>query len=161
MNRSPFLLVLIAALALPCAAGAREVYRCRTPDGALRFGDTPCPVAAAETAMVTLRDPTPAERRRDSAQAEARARGYADAEARRIAQLEAEATSRLPPTLGGSARAPAARATAQHAQNPDPKEHACAGAKANRDKAYRERGNKMNFDERRRLQDAVGTACRS
>ena len=160
MNRSPSLLVL-ALLALPILADAREIYRCRTPDGALRFGDTPCPVAATEPAMVTLRDPTPAERRRDSAQAEARARGYAEAEARRIAQLDAEAASRLPPTLGGSARAPAARATAQHAQNPDPKERACAGAKASRDKAYRERGNEMNFDERRRLQDAVGAACHS
>ena len=161
MNRSPSLLLAVALLALPMLSDAREVYRCRTPDGALRFGDTPCPDAAVEPAKVTLRDPSPAERRRDSAQAEARARGYAETDARRIAELEAAAASRLPPSLGGDARASAARPSAQGTPGSDAKQRACAGAMAKRDKAYREHGHDMDFDTRRRLQDELGAACRS
>jgi hypothetical protein len=159
MNRSPSVLFTVALLALPMLADAREVYRCRTPDGALRFGDTPCNAAAVDPALVTLRDPTAAERRRDSAQAEARARAYAEADARLVAQLEADAAGRLPASLGGSARPAAGRRTMQRAPKPEPKERACAAARADRDKAYRERGNEMDFDERRRLQDRKVSAC--
>jgi hypothetical protein len=125
----------------------------------MRFGDTPCDVAAPEQSTLTLRDPTPEQRKQDAALAETRARTYAQAESRRIAQLESDAASRLPVSLGGSAK-PVAKTTASaRAAAPDPKQRACASAKSKRDKAYREHGNDMDFDARRRLQDQMSAAC--
>ena len=150
--------LLLATLLLSSAAEAREVYRCRTPDGALRFGDTPCEASAPDQVTTTLADPSAAQRRKDLVQAQARARGYAESDTRRVAELEHESTRHLPVSLGGAANPLAAR----HAEpmfRPDAKARACATAKAKRERAYREHGNDMSFDARRHLQDRMSAAC--
>ena len=174
------LLPLLAALALSSSLPAREVHRCVTDDGALRFGDTPCPAAAGAQSTVTLADPSPEQRRRAQADAATRARSYADGEARRIAALDAASASRLPVSLGGAERtartnviAPARSGRAAES-NRDPRQRAqprpvskagearaCDAARTRRERAYREHGNDMGFDARRRLQDALAAACHS
>ncbi len=145
------LTLLLAVLTSLHGAQARDVYRCANGDGPIVYADKPC---ADESRMRVLTlDEAPPSRKPTPAQRD---------EARRIATWERQSHANLPASLGGSppkstrdaakmraSERPASRASA------DP----CAQARDAREKAYRERGNRMGFDERRRLQDQLNLAC--
>lgn len=144
-------LCLLLLLALPApAARAGEIHACRDAQGARVFQDRPC--AADATALgvrpIAARAEDPGARR------------VAREEARRIAAWERASRARLAPSLGGHAApagargAPSGRRSTSRAAS-----DACAKAREAREAAYRRDGNRMGFDRRRALQDAVINAC--
>lgn len=137
------LLILLACTALPGHAG--KLFACRGDDGRIAFVDRGCP-AAGERRELGLAAATPA------------AKAAADADAKQIAAWERASRARLPASLGGSAR-PAQNRAARGRSPANARDDACANARAAQAKAERERSFQMGFDERRRLSDAVLSAC--
>jgi len=158
--------VLIAASAAPCSdATAREVHRCVDARGAIAFQDRPCTQKGTTGELLVLPDhpaDAPALARRA---AELRARASAESDLRIQERWNRESQSRLPVSLGGSP--PRAQPTARQVsparydagEDRGPGTRACERARRTREQAYRERGNSMNFDTRRRLQDELHDAC--
>lgn len=144
-----FIGLLLLALA-PGAACPAEIHACRDATGARVFQDHPCAADAATLAvrpMATAGEAPAAER-------------AAREEARRIAAWERASRARLAPSLGGHAAPAAARGAPSRAGAPPrAAPDACASARAARETAYRREGNRMGFDRRRALQDAVSDAC--
>lgn len=138
----------IALAACATSAGAGEIHQCRTAAGALVFQDWPC---AGDQQTVSTR---PIDAARPAAAAQAAER----AERRRIEAWERASRERLAPSLGGRASTPG-RAPAAPAPRRGGAPDACQQARAAREAAYRRDGNRMDFDRRRALQDAVTAAC--
>ena len=138
----------IAFLACTGPAAAGEIHQCRSPTGGIVYQDRPC--AAGQQPLST--------RAVDEAAPSATARAAARAEQQRIAAWERASRDRLAPSLGGRA-SPAARASAPATPSRAAPRDACAQARAAREDAYRRDGNRMDFDRRRALQDAVTAAC--
>jgi hypothetical protein len=157
-------LVALTMLFAPLA-GAREVYLCRSSDGARSYQDVPCATGVPESHTLTLRDVPADEARRQALRAEQSASEYAAQERRRIAALEAAAKAKLPQSLGGSgdvpvaARYPRKPAKSEPKAKPPPGEAACNAAKSKRELAYRQHGKRMNFDAGTRLLEAVIDRC--
>ena len=85
-------------------------------------------------------------------------KSHADADSKQIAAWEKASRGRLPVSLGGAARFSNRAGT--HSRNPQSAgDDGCTNAKAARAKAERERSFEIGFDERRRLSDAVLSAC--
>jgi hypothetical protein len=146
------LLLLVAA-----DARAAEIHRCRQPDGVIAFQSTPCAAGAIALGSTPLAAAKP----HPDAQRAARE------ERKRIEAWSRQSSGRLAPSLGGTeARAPAASrssgSTPRHrgaAGGDDAAALRCSDARAAREAAYRRDGNRMGFDRRRELQDAVTAAC--
>lgn len=143
---------LLPLFLLPCLApvAGAEVHLCRDALGARVYQDQPC--GAGATALGV--------RRLDAPAADPSAQRAARDEAARIAAWERASRERLAPSLGGKARPGRGMgggrgAGAVSREAPD----ACAQARATRDAAYRRDGNRMDFDRRRALQDALIEAC--
>ena len=155
-------LLLAAILAAP-AAEAREVYRCRAASGAVAYQDAPCGAASSDSQLLVLSDHPLDAPSQQTARVARQAAEYADLDRRRAQELDAQVRAELPRSLGGhsdvqpakSRHASQARAKAVRA----PAASACEKARAKRDLAYREHGNTMNFDARRRLQDHLISVC--
>lgn len=143
---------LLPLFLLPClapAAGA-EVHLCRDAQGARVYQDQPCEAGATALGVRTLEVPV----------ADPSAQRVAREEAARIAAWERASRERLAPSLGGKttpARSTGGGRGAGAAPRGAP--DACAQARATRDAAYRREGNRMGFDRRRALQDALTEAC--
>lgn len=138
--------IALAAYCGPATSG--EIHQCRTAEGALVFQDWPC--APDQQTIAT--------RPIEAAQAPPAASAAERAERRRIDAWERASRERLAPSLGGRA-APPARAPASPAPRRDDPRDACRQAREAREAAYRRDGNRMDFDRRRALQDAVTAAC--
>jgi hypothetical protein len=143
-------LMIVTGYCAATSVAAREFYRCRGGDGALVFRDTPCESGTVQTGMLKLPKPV------DSAPGDDR---HSAAERKRIAAWEESSRRRLPASLGGSdspsAREPRARPSAAVAARGGDR---CTQARTSRDAAYA-RADSPGFDERRRLQDAIDSAC--
>lgn len=137
---------------LPCLApaAAADVHLCRDAQGARVFQDRPCEPDATALGVRTLEAPA----------ADPSARRVAREEAARIAAWERASRERLAPSLGGKAT-PARSTGGGRGAGAAPRgaPDACAQARETRDAAYRRDGNRMGFDRRRALQDAVIEAC--
>jgi hypothetical protein len=143
-------LLLLAA----ADAGAAEIHRCRQPDGVLAYQSVPCARDARALGSLSLE---PAQEHPEAARA-------AREERQRIEAWSRQSRGKLAPSLGGRpagapaaarSRTPAARSGAAD----DPAAARCASAREAREAAYRRDGNRMGFDRRRELQDAVTDAC--
>jgi hypothetical protein len=147
---SLLLLPLLAAV----DAGGAEIHRCRQADGVVAFQAVPCAHDAHALGSTPI-DPVPAHPSAARASREER---------QRIEAWSRHSRGRLAPSLGGrEPRAPAAsrsRAPATRGSEAGAGAAvACASARHARELAYRRDGNRMGFDRRRELQDAVSTAC--
>ena len=137
-----FLLFLLVC-ALPCHAG--KLFACRDADGRMSFVDHGCPGARDRHEVIL-----PA--------AVATAKSLSDADAKQIAAWEKASNARLPASLGGTTRS--GTGTVGRDRNPRrARDDACSTARAAQTKAERERSFQTGFDERRRLSDAVLSAC--
>lgn len=139
----------ICGILCALSAAAADIHECRAAGGAIAFQDRPC---KPEQQTLSVRA---AGRAAPSAAAAAAARTERD----RIEAWARASRQRLAPSLGGRA-APAAPAKSARAEPPARRNaDACAQARAVREAAYRRDGNRMGFDRRRELQDAVTAAC--
>ena len=138
------LLILLACTAFPGHAG--KLFACRDARGQVAFVDRGCP-SAGERREVALTETTKP------------SKAAADADAKQIAAWEQASRARLPASLGGSARPSAPPRAARGRRPGGERDDACTTAKAVRAKAERERSFELSFDERRRLSDAVWSAC--
>lgn len=137
------LLILLAGIALPAHAG--KLFACRDARGHVAFVDAGCP-SIGERQELAL--PTPAKTSKASA----------DADAKQIAAWDKASRSRLPASLGGTSRGSVGTAARSHAASSN-RHDACSAARSAQSTAERERSFHMGFDERRRLSDAVLSAC--
>ena len=141
--RTFVLCLALAGIALPAHAG--KLFACRDANGHVAFVDRDCPNAGARHELAL--DMTPPT-----------SKAVADADAKQIAAWEKASRARLPASLGGTSHAAATviprRRSARNEHN-----DACTNARAAQAKAERERSFQMGFDERRRLSDAVLSAC--
>ncbi|HQW81970.1 MAG: DUF4124 domain-containing protein [Rhodanobacteraceae bacterium] len=141
--RRLLLLSLLACVAMPGHAG--KLFACRDVNGQMSFVDHGCP-GASERHEVAVSATTAADK------------SHADADSKQIAAWEKASRGRLPVSLGGAARFSNRAGT--HSRNPQSAgDDGCTNAKAARAKAERERSFEIGFDERRRLSDAVLSAC--
>ena len=141
--RTLWLFVVIVCLAPPTHAG--KLFACRDERGHVAFIDHGCPNARERREIVLAAAPATSNIR-------------ADADANQIEAWGKASRARLPASLGGAAHRNATTATRSHGGRPRA-ESACSNAKSTQAKAERERGFQMRFDERRRLSDAVLSAC--
>lgn len=139
--RAAIVFIVLAGIAQPSHAG--RLFACRDGAGHFSFVDHGCPDARE---------------RREIALAPAKVEAVTDADARQIAGWAKASRSRLPASLGGASRSGGATAARQRATKPD-RDDTCAMARGAQAKAERERSFQMGFDERRRLSDAVLSAC--
>lgn len=139
----------IMLVSLATAAGAAPIYQCLAPDGSRGFQDRPCGGSAHAATVVSF----DGERREPN-------QHHADpAEAARIAAWEQASRDRLPESLGGRARKWHGSATGRPSRANRLPTDACTQARAEREAAYRTDSNRMGFDRRRALHDAVLAAC--
>jgi hypothetical protein len=136
----------LAILAGPAMAGS--IHQCRTTAGAIVFQDWPCAAGQQTVSMRPIEDagPSPAGTAADRA------------ERRRIEAWDRASRERLAPSLGGR-EPPAGRAPPSRSPPGRGAPDACQQARQVREAAYRRDGNRMDFDRRRALQDAVTAAC--
>jgi hypothetical protein len=132
-----FLVILCLARAL----AARELYVCERPGAARAFQDTPCADPGAAQSIRAVADPPVA----------------AVPLSAGAMRLERAALAALPESLGGAAPHPA-RANGVRRERAAAAD-ACTHARERRERAYRRDGNRMSFDQRRALQDAMNDAC--
>ena len=137
------LIIALACIATPAHAG--KLFACRDASGHLSFVDHGCPDARERREIVLAIAP-------------AKGKAAVDADAKQIAVWEKASRSRLPASLGGTSRADRAAVASSRSAKPD-RNDACMNARAAQAKAERERSFQMGFDERRRLSDAVLSAC--
>lgn len=126
-----------------------KVFQCRDAQGVRAYQDVPCARTAVDARTLQLSDYAPTlatAKRMKAAQL---------SEAKRFAAWERDSLSRLPPSLGGTARAAASPISHSGPRAPS----RCDLARAARDTAYRERANAMTFNERRALLDHIDIAC--
>lgn len=140
------LLILLACTALPGHAG--KLFACRDARGHVAFVDRGCP-NAGERREVALAEPTTP------------SKAATGADAKQIAAWEQASRARLPASLGGTSRSAATAAPRSRSARNDRNDRndACTNARVAQAKAERERSFQMGFDERRRLSDAVLSAC--
>lgn len=138
------LLILFSLLAAPCHGA--NVFECRAPDGRVSFQDHGCAPTATQR-EIALAAPRQV---RDAA-----AREH---DAGQIATWEKSSRSRLPASLGGSARG-GSTATKRRSASRQTRPDSCAIARSEQARQTRERSFEMGFDERRRLSDTVLLAC--
>lgn len=142
----------ICGILCALSAAAADIHQCRAAGGAIAFQDRPC---TPEQQTLSVR----AAGRAAPSAAAAAAAAAARAERDRIEAWARASRQRLAHSLGGRA-APAAPAKSARATPPARRDaDACAQARAVREAAYRRDGNRMGFDRRRELQDAVTAAC--
>lgn len=143
----------IVAFSLLCSgtAAATEMFKCRTRDGAIAYQTRACSDENAVLGSLSLAAEPPAN---PAAQAQRKQ------EQSRFDAWDRASRERLAPSLGGRAKAGKVSAAGSSSRNPpDPRVADCERARRERDLAYRRDGNKMNFDRRRQLQDAVILNC--
>ncbi len=145
LQRIAIVLLLFACAPAVCAG---EVFRCRGDDGSAVFQDRPCArhTQALGSTPITAAQPAT---RDDRAAREERRRIDAWAKASR---------DRLAPSLGGRARGASVAAPRRAAERSTPPA-ACESARRQRAQAYAQDSNRMGFDRRRALDDAVTIAC--
>ena len=137
------MLILLTVFALPAHAG--KLFACRDASGHVSFVDHGCPTARERREIVLTATP-------------AKGKSIIDADAKQIAAWEKASHARLPASLGGTTRS--RTGTAGRDRNPRrAHDDACSTAKAAQAKAEREHSFQTGFDERRRLSDAVLSAC--
>lgn len=137
------LLALIVFAASPCEGA--KLFVCRDAGGHVSFVDDGCPQARERREIALTAAPT----KRKTA---------SDADAKQIAAWEKASRSRLPTSLGGTARSGNGNGARHRAATAD-RHDACSSARSAQAKAERERSFQLGFDERRRLSDAVLSAC--
>ena len=150
-----FLLILCGFLSASFDSGARELYECVRPGAARSFQDVPCAGSDARQNVRVLREPS----EQEAARIKRASAVHEHADAQFVARFERTTLASLPESLGGP---PAPRgARVSHAPRRDRREtlSACEQARSRREQAYRRDGNRMGFDERRKLQDAMTDAC--
>ncbi len=138
------LLLLLLFANTPCLAA--KLFECRDAQGRISFVDHGCEGAAAQREIAIV------------VAGKSAKSAPADADTRQIQAWDKASRARLPASLGGRANAMRSRTGAQRvASNKQP--DACAQARATQDRAHRERSFSMSFDDRRKLSDAVLSAC--
>ncbi len=140
--------MVLLALASATTASGREVFRCRSADGSAVFQDRPCAPHTEALGSTPINAAEPAGNDDRAAREEQQ----------RIAAWAKASRDRLAPSLGGRARAPSAPASPR-AKAGSTAPAACESARRQRAQAYAQDSNRMGFDRRRALDDAVTTAC--
>ena len=137
------MLILLTVFALPAQAG--KLFACRDASGHIAFVDAGCPNLGERQELAL---PTPPKA----------SKAPADADAKQIAAWDKASRSRLPASLGGTSRGSIGTAARSHAAS-STRHDACSAARSAQSTAECERSFQMGFDERRRLSDAVLSAC--
>jgi hypothetical protein len=127
-------------------APQRQVFHCRDAGGVPMYQDVPCPRGATHVRTLRMAEYVPPSSLVKAAQKR---------ENKLISAWERASMSRLPASLGGTARAAPVTAPSRGPRAPT----ACDIARAERDRAYLERPNAIPFDERRAMLDQIGIAC--
>lgn len=135
------LLLLLILANTPCLAG--KLFECRDAQGRISFVDYGCEGAAAQREITIIDAGTSAKSAPDDGQIEA---------------WDKASRARLPASLGGKANTSRAR-TSGHRITTSKQPDACKQARAAQDNADREHNFALSFDERRKLSDAVLSAC--
>ncbi len=138
------LLLLLAFANTPCLAA--KLYECRDAQGRISFVDHGCKGATAQREIAIVVAGKSAKSAPD------------DADTRQIQAWDKASRARLPASLGGKANPARSRTSAYRAtssKQPD----TCAQARTAQDRAQREDSFTMGFDQRRKLSDAVLSAC--
>jgi len=148
MTRMQRIAIVLLMSACAPAVSAGEVFRCRGADGSAVFQDKPCAAHSQALGSTPITAAQPATRD-DRAAREERQRIDAWAKASR---------DRLAPSLGGRTRGTSVSAPRRAQQRSAPPA-ACESARRQRAQAYAQDSNRMGFDRRRALDDAVTLAC--
>jgi hypothetical protein len=139
----PLMLIFLTVFAFPAHAG--KLFACRDASGHVAFVDAACPNLGERHELALPSPPKTS-------------KAPADVDAEQIAAWDKASRSRLPASLGGTSRGSTGTAARNHAASSN-RHDACSAARSARSKAERERSFQMGFDERRRLSDAVLSAC--
>ena len=148
MRRWQWMAIIVLVLASASTASGREVFRCRGADGSAVFQDRPCARHTEALGSTPIQAMEPANKDDRAAREEQQ----------RIAAWAKASRDRLAPSLGGRARATPAPASPR-AKGSSAPPAACESARRQRAQAYAQDSNRMGFDRRRALDDAVATAC--